>query len=271
MRCPVCATSNISKALTCRSCGTALGGAAAGPQHLPVGTRLQGGDYSVGKLAQQDETSFTYMGAEARTRRLVTIREFFPTGSTRQGQLVYHKALTAYNEGNQAFRREAEILLRIRHKGLPRVVAVFEAGNTTYCVTEQPSGKSLVAFLQERGGALPEAEAITLAEKMGRALGAAHHAGLLHRALRPEHTLIKDDGEPVLLHFLLGGALAPALAGAHSSEAKLISRYAAPEQYAAAPQLDTRHQMCMGWRPCSIISLPDTPRLRPRLGPKAWP
>lgn len=191
----------------------------------------------MGKLAQQDETSFTYMGAEARTRRLVTIREFFPMGSTRQGQLIYHKALTAYNEMNRAFRRDAEILLRIRHKGLPRLVAVFEASNTTYCVTEQAPGKSLAAFLQERGP-LPEAEAVTLAEKMGRALGAAHHAGLLHRALRPEHTLIKADGEPVLLHFLLGGALPPSLAGPQPSDVKLISRYAAPEQYAAAPQSD---------------------------------
>ncbi|MBV9470548.1 MAG: protein kinase, partial [Abitibacteriaceae bacterium] len=243
MLCPHCSTSNISKALACRSCGASLHDApkTVGPLHLLVGTKLQGGNFSIGKLVQQDDMGFTYMGSDSRVHRLVGVKELFPVGSSRREKAVIAaaSALSAYNAAKRQFLQDAQTFLELRHPHLHRALAAFEEHNSVYFIVESTPGKSLAVLLQERGSPLNETEALTYIEKVGAALATAHGAGLLHSDLRPEHVLISADKQPILTNFQLGSKALHGLLNGHStsSSTKLISRYAAPEHYTPGAQI----------------------------------
>src|SRR3712207_6483907 len=121
--CPICNTDNPTTATACRACGAALAGNPVGAYSsaLPPGTQLQGGLYAVGKVLGQGGFGITYLGSDARARRPVAIKEFFPYGSGRNG-LEVHPAgvLTAadYVATRTKFLDEARVLAQFSHPGI---------------------------------------------------------------------------------------------------------------------------------------------------------
>jgi dienelactone hydrolase len=82
------------------------------------------------------------------------------------------------------------------------VLTVHDAGDhdgVPYLVTECLEGESLRAHL--RDGALPVDEALDIALQIGRGLGAAHGAGIVHGDLKPENVFLASDGRVKILDF----------------------------------------------------------------------
>jgi serine/threonine protein kinase len=175
---------------------------------LPVGTKLKGGAYTVGKVLGQGGFGFTYKGSDTRLHRVVAIKEFFPMGCIRQGTLVIADPFITpadFEAMKQHFLQEARTseLFKLNHPGIQRVYDTFEENNTAYIVMEFLEGKPLSRLLEERGGVMEEAEAVGYILQAAEALEAVHQAGYLHRDIKPDNIFICFDGRVVLLDFAL--------------------------------------------------------------------
>lgn len=238
MLCPICNSYNPPGAARCSACGAPLEDTVPSPSDdaLPPGTKLQGGNYTLGKVLGQGGFGITYLGSSVPTRSTVAIKEFYPTGSTRQGKMVRHpSAMTPedYREARGKFIEEARILSQFKHPGIVRVYSYFEENNTAYMVMEYLKGRTLQNIVEEKG-AVPERDAVAWIRAAGQALAIVHSAGLLHRDIKPDNIVLTDDGRVVLLDF--GSARGFAAGKTRRMTALLTPGYAPLEQYAEMAQ-----------------------------------
>ncbi len=130
-------------------------------------------------------------------------------------------------EARLRFRREGELLARVRH---PNVLAVHEVGEedgVAWLACERVEGESLEEVVG-RGG-LPPRTAVALVRAVAEGVGALHALGIVHRDVKPANILIRPDGSPVLIDLGVARDLAaPGLTATH----ELIGTpsYMPPEQ-----------------------------------------
>jgi len=149
------------------------------------------------------------------------------------------KVLRAGGEPTQHDRRfalEAELLMRLRHPGL---VAIYEAGKTTfgkhrrpYLVMEYVAGEPLVVYLCRWRPDMQRR--LRLLCEICDAIEYAHHRGIVHCDLKPSNILVDFAGRARVLDF--GIARLCGLADAHASISthRFVGTpgYASPEQLA---------------------------------------
>lgn len=86
----------------------------------------------------------------------------------------------------------------------PHIVGVHRSGFTddgrAYLIMSYCPGGSLLDRLHA-AGPMPAAEVLDVAGKVGKALGVAHDAGVLHRDVKPANILVSAFGEPALADF----------------------------------------------------------------------
>ncbi|WP_374635008.1 serine/threonine-protein kinase [Paracoccus sp. (in: a-proteobacteria)] len=129
------------------------------------------------------------------------------------------------------FRREARVLVQMRHEAIVRYHNfVLDQGLDRYClIMEFVEGRHLGKRLSE-DGPLREPEVIALLRRIGAGLHRAHASGVTHRDLSPDNVILRDDriDEAVLIDFGIARSteLGDGLAGRFAGKFK----YIAPEQ-----------------------------------------
>ncbi|TDP30807.1 serine/threonine-protein kinase [Nocardia ignorata] len=107
------------------------------------------------------------------------------------------------------FLREAELMARIRHPGLPTIYdAGMAAGNPgrPYLVMEYVDGVTFAALLL-RHGPLPVGVVAALGAQTAAVLAAAHRHRIYHRDLKPSNLMLCADATVKVLDFGLAVAL----------------------------------------------------------------
>jgi serine/threonine protein kinase len=121
------------------------------------------------------------------------------------------KQLTRLGERrSQAFEREARILARLRHAGLPVVSDYFSDEHGAFLVMDLVGGSDLDSLIAQRG-AFDERAALQIADQLLETLEYLHgqHPPVLHRAIKPRDIRLLDDGRVVLLDFGLASDRPP--------------------------------------------------------------
>jgi eukaryotic-like serine/threonine-protein kinase len=114
---------------------------------------------------------------------------------------VLHPHLASAEEARRRFEREAHAVAKLRHEN---ILEIFDySGNESadaYIVTEFINGRTLKSMLTSHAPAFPEIGAMIVVEVL-RALQHAHGLGVLHRDVKPENVMIRDDGVIKLMDF----------------------------------------------------------------------
>lgn len=199
---------------------------------LASGTLLLDGQVRLGPVIGEGGFSLIYEGVQRPGRLSVAIKEFFPQGCWREDFEIrpgnnWSEADLA--SGVENFLQEGEILERLDHPGIVRILGRLRLHQTAYLIEELVVGSSLAERLQE-GRPLPLEEVLSLLEQMGEALTLIHEAGLVHADVKPENLLITDSGRCVLIDFGSAHGYLEDLA-IRSNQAAVSPGYSPLEQY----------------------------------------
>ena len=106
-----------------------------------------------------------------------------------------------FKQLEEDFVNEAVKLSQFKH---PNIVPIIEViSDRGWCIVmEYIQGKTLDALVKERDGYLSTKEALQYIKQIGAALKAVHSKGLLHRDIKPQNILIRENTkEAVLIDF----------------------------------------------------------------------
>ncbi|MFW6157985.1 MAG: protein kinase domain-containing protein [Planctomycetota bacterium] len=90
------------------------------------------------------------------------------------------------------FFREARAAARLNHPNVVQAIDAGEADGYYYFAMEYVEGPSVIELLQQ--GSMPRDQVLRIARDIGRALEAAHGAGIVHRDVKPANILLASDG-----------------------------------------------------------------------------
>lgn len=152
---------------SCRSELSALAALVAPPEPLDGGERVLGRYRVIGELGDGSHVR-AYDPELARPVRIEQMRDV----------------------DREQLRADAGALARLRHPNIAGVFEVFGDGEATYLVTELVEGPTLRAWCQGRS----PREILDACIVAGRALAAAHDAGVAQRELKPDSVRVGADG-----------------------------------------------------------------------------
>ena len=137
----------------------------------------------------------------------------------------------AGDDFSAAFAREARVLARLRHLGLPRVIDYFVEPPDHYLVMELIEGVDLAQLLTQREGPIALKELLYWLDQLVAVLDYLHRLDppVVHRDIKPANLKLTPRGELVLLDFGLAKGLFSSESG---SLLGYTPGYAPPEQIA---------------------------------------
>jgi serine/threonine-protein kinase len=186
--------------------------------NLTAETALCNGKYVLDTQLGQGVFSTTYRATNTEAGQTVVIK-------TLAESLRQH---SDFDQFKQQFLELAQRLSCCKHPNLVQVLDYFEDAGRPYLVMEHIPGQTLAEVIQ--ANVLPEAKAIEYARQIGNALTALHKDGLLHRDVKPQNIIRRQNTDCVVLcEFGMTCEFAP---GVMQTHANLVSAgYAALEQY----------------------------------------
>ena len=173
-------------------------------QPIKSNTFLQGGKYRIERLLGQGGFGMTYLAEQYLLKKKVAIKEFFISDLCIRDDKAGVRTVTQtdmVDRYRQKFFKEAQILARLNHPGIVRVIDIFEENGTVYYVMDYVEGESLAEIIK-RKGALPEQTALQYIYKVAEALEYIHKSNVNHLDVKPANIMIRhDDNEPILIDF----------------------------------------------------------------------
>lgn len=221
------------------------------------------GPYSISSPIGKGGMGEVYLAQDSRLGRPVALK-------------LLRKEFTKDEDRLRRFRQESRAASALNH---PNILTVYEIGQVDslhFMATEYVEGQTLRQRML--GTRMKLREALDIAIQTTSALAAAHHAGIIHRDMKPENIMVRSDGYVKVLDFGLA-KLTERPAGADGQESAIpvvetesgvvmgTANYMSPEQAEARP-LDHRtdifsigvvlYEMLTATRPFSGKSLIDT-------------
>ncbi len=146
------------------------------------------------------------------------------------------KTLRDDTAGRQFLEREYRAIVAIRHPAVVRIFDYGVQGGFEFLVMEYLPLGDLKARMQQ---GVTEQEALFYLQQIAVGLRVVHHAGLLHRDLKPPNVMLRSSGEVALIDFGLARALDGSTPSTRIGVLRGSPYYMSPEQAQGEP-LDVR-------------------------------
>ena len=177
-------------------------------------SEMLGNRYQITKLIGKGGMADVYLAIDTILNREVAIK-------------ILKEDMSNDPNALERFSREALASTELSH---PNIVDVYDVGDDKdkhYIVMEYVKGYTLKQLIRRRG-AIPFKEAVWIMKQLSGALMEAHRKGMVHRDVKSQNVLIKDDGTIKLTDF--GIALAQgAMQITHKDSILGSVHYLAPE------------------------------------------
>lgn len=185
-----------------------------------TGKTLQGGKYTINQEIGRGGFGITYKATHHFLHQEVVIK-------TLNHKLQKHPDFAKF-EGQ--FQDEARRLASCIHPNIVRVSDFFVEAGFPYMVMEYIPGETLGEAFVMPGIPLPEEQAIHYIRQVGAALGAVHQKGLLHRDVKPDNIILRQNtNEVILIDFGIAREFNSGVRQAHTG---MVSEgYSPMEQY----------------------------------------
>lgn len=160
-----------------------------------------------------------YLARQESLRRRIALKLMAPT-------------LASDAEFTRRFLKEGPTAASLVH---PNIVKVFDTGaheGQYYLAMEHIAGGTLKQRIRQ---GLPVHTAVTVLRSIAEALGYAHSQNIVHRDVKAQNILMREDGSPVLSDFGIAKALGSATAMTYSGMSMGSPHYMSPEQLRGEP------------------------------------
>lgn len=200
-----------------------------------IGSVIEG-KYEILKLVGRGGMSKVYLAMDKRLNKQWAVKEI--EKSTREkntNEVVIQSAIA-----------EANLIKRLDHPALPRIVDIIDRDNVIYVIMDYIEGEPLSKIIDEYG-AQPQELVIEWAKQLCEVLDYLHtrKPSIIYRDMKPANVMLKPDGNLKLIDFGIAREFKEKnLADTVSLGTK---GYAAPEQFGGKGQTDARTDVyCLG-------------------------
>lgn len=176
------------------------------------------GKYEILKEIGRGGMSVVYVAMDTRLNKQWAVKEMKKDGSGNMETLL------------KGLETEANILTKVDHPVLPRIVDIINKDGTIYVVMDYIEGRALDAVINEEG-AQPQEKVIEWAIQLASALDYLHSMTppIIYRDMKPSNIMLKPDGTVKLIDF--GTAKEFKTENIADTTALGTRGYAAPEQF----------------------------------------
>lgn len=190
-----------------------------------IGTVIDG-KYEILKEIGRGGMSIVYLAMDKRLNKQWAVKEIRKKGNGKNDEIVVNSLLA-----------EANLMKRLDHPSLPRIVDIIDNGITIYIVMDYIEGESLDKILKEYG-ARPEDMVVGWAKQLCDALSYLHSQKppIIYRDMKPANVMLKPEGNIKIIDF----GIAREYKEQNLADTTVLGTkgYAPPEQYSG--QTDPR-------------------------------
>lgn len=184
------------------------------------------GKYEILKEIGRGGMSIVYLAMDKRLNKQWAVKEIRKKGSGKNDEIVVNSLLA-----------EANLMKKLDHPALPRIVDIIDNGVTIYVVMDYIEGESLDKILNEYG-AQPEERVVGWAKQLCDALSYLHSQKppIIYRDMKPANVMLKPEGNIKIIDF----GIAREYKEQNLADTTVLGTkgYAPPEQYSG--QTDAR-------------------------------
>lgn len=186
------------------------------------------GKYEILREIGKGGMSVVYLAMDKRLNKQWAIKEFRKDKDDASKQVALKALLD-----------EANLMKKLDHPTLPRIVDIIETNQTVFIVMDYIEGESLNKVL-DAYGAQPQEAVIEWAKQLSNVLDYLHTQSppVIYRDMKPANIMLKPDGTVRLIDFGIAREYKEGKEG--DTEAIGTRGYAAPEQFGGQGQTDAR-------------------------------